>query len=363
MSAGLTDLLQQVATEGSATTLASPGKALGATSINIASASGWPTATGFVFAIRTVDASGNELAGTYTEWIGTLSGTTISMGATPSPVVGSDQVYAAGATTQVYIPVSAVRENRLINALLEVFNQDMSFVSGLTLPSPNISSPALSGLLDGWIGAGESWTEASGTTITVPSNATTKYDVNDYIKLTQSSTVKYFKITAVSSTVLTVLGLNGETVANSPITANYYSKARNPHSIGVAGNTSRFLAVANDSGATLTTGFVTHATATATSHGGVVALRWGAQVANGNSGADRNFNVQILCDGSSTGINPGVLNFDSPYIAGATTNLFYGFTHSHTPAAGSHTWVLQFEASAGASIILSSNFLEIVEIV
>lgn len=81
--------------------------------------------------------------------------------------------------------------------------------------------------VDGWIDAGETWTYASATTITVPSNATTKYSVGDKIKLTQT-TVKYFTVVAVSATVLTVTGGTTYTVANAAITANYHSKSVNP---------------------------------------------------------------------------------------------------------------------------------------
>ncbi len=42
---------------GTITNLIAPGKAIGATSININSASNWPTATAVYFAIRTVSAA------------------------------------------------------------------------------------------------------------------------------------------------------------------------------------------------------------------------------------------------------------------------------------------------------------------
>lgn len=229
MSASLTDQLMQVAAAGTLTTLAAPGKALAAGSINIANPAGWPTTTGFIVAIRQVDSSGKLVAGTYTEWIGTLSGSTITLNTTP--VYGSDQVYAAGSTTQVFIPLSSYGHNLLITALLEVFNQDMTFVASLAMTTPVFTSPTFKGLIDGWVGANESWAYASSTTITVPSDATTKYDVGDYIKLTQSSTVKYFVVTGVTSTVLTVQGMQSATVANSAITANYYSKISKPHGI------------------------------------------------------------------------------------------------------------------------------------
>lgn len=88
---------------------------------------------------------------------------------------------------------------------------------------------------DWWITANESWSYASASTITVPSDATAKYDVGDIIKITQSATVKYFVITAVAATLLTVSGLAAVTVANSAITANYYSKSNKARGLGLKG--------------------------------------------------------------------------------------------------------------------------------
>ncbi len=79
----------------------------------------------------------------------------------------------------------------------------------------------------GWTPARETWTYASANTITVPTGAASKYQKGDKIKLTQT-TVKYFYITAVADTLLTVTGGNDYTVANAAITDNYYSKAENP---------------------------------------------------------------------------------------------------------------------------------------
>lgn len=124
MSAALTDKFTYVASAGSVTNLAAPGKVEGASSINITSGTGWPTATGFVFAIRSVDTNGNLISGTYTEWLGTLSDTTIAMNTTP--VYGEDQVYAAGSNTQVFIPLSSYAWNSVMAAILEQHNQDGS---------------------------------------------------------------------------------------------------------------------------------------------------------------------------------------------------------------------------------------------
>lgn len=86
----------------------------------------------------------------------------------------------------------------------------------------------------GWVPAAEDWSYASSTTITVPAGATGRYDIGDYVKLTQGGTVKYFMITAVTSTLLTVAGLAGVTVANSIIDVPYYSKNHRAHDLGVA---------------------------------------------------------------------------------------------------------------------------------
>lgn len=127
----LGDNFLKVAAAGSETTMASPGKPLSATSFNIVDATGWPTDTAFVVAIRVVDQNGNEVANTYTEWLGTLSGTTISLGSSPSPVLGSDYNYPAGSTTEVYIPLSSFRDNRLIAAVLQQHTQSGTH-TGLT---------------------------------------------------------------------------------------------------------------------------------------------------------------------------------------------------------------------------------------
>jgi microcystin-dependent protein len=152
--ANLTDKLRKVASEGTLTNLAAPGKAIGATSISIASAAGWPTDTGIIVAIRQVDSTGVEVPGTYTEWKATLSGTLLSFGTSPSPVEGTDQVYPAGSSTQVYIPLSSTLWNDLIDALLVSLNQDgtplTQFVpSGAVSAYAGLSAPTGYLLCDG----------------------------------------------------------------------------------------------------------------------------------------------------------------------------------------------------------------------
>lgn len=105
------------------TTLAAPGKALAATSITVGSTTNYPTDTGIVIGIRQVDSDGVLVPGTYSEYNATVtSGTTFSIDAVP--VLGSDQVYPAGSTTQVFLPVSSSAHNDLIDGLLVSHDQD-----------------------------------------------------------------------------------------------------------------------------------------------------------------------------------------------------------------------------------------------
>jgi hypothetical protein len=92
-------------------------------------------------------------------------------------------------------------------------------------------------LASGWKLANEAWAYASASTITVPTGAASRYSVGDKIKITQT-TVKYFYVTAVADTVLTVTGGTDYTVANAAISANYYSKMASP--VGFPPNSNTF---------------------------------------------------------------------------------------------------------------------------
>jgi hypothetical protein len=90
--------------------------------------------------------------------------------------------------------------------------------------------------LGGWMPANETWTYASADsptfTFTVAGDKTSKYSPGMRIKLTQSGTVKYFIITAVSysapNTTITVYGGTDYTLANATISNNYYSFHKAP---------------------------------------------------------------------------------------------------------------------------------------
>ena len=89
----------------------------------------------------------------------------------------------------------------------------------------------ISGGLDGWIPAEETWTYASASTFTISGDKTSKYQTEDKLKLT-NSTAKYFRITAISysspNTTVTVDGFGISTLADAAITDPSFSKQDNP---------------------------------------------------------------------------------------------------------------------------------------
>ncbi len=126
MAASASDKFIKVGSPGTATTLSAPGYTAGNTSITVGSTSNWPTDTGVVFAIdqaEVVNGVEVQIAGTYNEFEGAVSSGTSVTGVDWKNGTG-DTNYAAGPLTRVYIPVSAERENRLIDGLVVAHNQD-----------------------------------------------------------------------------------------------------------------------------------------------------------------------------------------------------------------------------------------------
>ena len=99
-----------------------------------------------------------------------------------------------------------------------------------TFTSPTITTPTIK-VWDGWQSVTDSWSYASADsptfTITVPTGAASMYGVGSRIKLTQT-TVKYFIVTAVADTVLTVYGGTDYTLANAAISSIYVSNMKSP---------------------------------------------------------------------------------------------------------------------------------------
>ena len=75
-------------------------------------------------------------------------------------------------------------------------------------------------LMQGWLDVGEAWSYASASTITVPTDATTKYSVGMRVKITQATGgTKYFRISIVAATLLTLESPLGSVVANEAISS------------------------------------------------------------------------------------------------------------------------------------------------
>jgi hypothetical protein len=219
MAGALTDKFRKTKAFTNTTTSSSMTDSV--TSFDVSSASGWPTDTAVDVVIdrRNADGTANT-TGREVKTV-TVSGNTLSTSNTYGGLDGTTR-QSHGAAATVELNLTAATHNDMVDGILVAHNQDGTHLSGATY-----ASPVFTGLMDGWIGANETWTYASATTITVPSDATTRYSVGDKIKLTQT-TVKYFYVVAVSSTVLTVTGGTDYTVANAAISANYYSKAASP---------------------------------------------------------------------------------------------------------------------------------------
>jgi hypothetical protein len=93
-----------------------------------------------------------------------------------------------------------------------------------TLENKTLTSPIIRSW-NTWQPIIDTWTYASPTTITVPAGAASIYSVNDKIRLKQGGAYKYYYITTVADTLLTV---NGNTVTPASITDIYYSKSQSP---------------------------------------------------------------------------------------------------------------------------------------
>ncbi len=129
------------------TSLAAPGKNLAATSINVGATTNYPTDTGLVIGIRIVDSNGNAMPGTYTEWNGMYDSPT-SLTIENTPVYGTDQVYGAGATTQVFLMVSSSLHNQMVDGLLVSHDQDGKLKAGAIsnsnmLANNTVTTPAI----------------------------------------------------------------------------------------------------------------------------------------------------------------------------------------------------------------------------
>lgn len=127
MAAAATDLLQEVGL-ATATTL-DANYTINDVTLTVVSTSGMPTATGITVAIDVIDSNGEQVPGTYNEYVGVVASAT-SLSSVDWVGGSGDRNYSAGATTRVYIPVSAERENRIVEHGLAHADQDGTLKAG-----------------------------------------------------------------------------------------------------------------------------------------------------------------------------------------------------------------------------------------
>lgn len=111
-----------------------------------------------------------------------------------------------------------------------VGDTDTQTLTNKTLTAPTITTPVIK-TWTGWNTVTDSWSYASADSptfvITVPSGAASLYGVGWRVQLTQT-TAKYFIITAITDTTLTVYGGTDYTLANAAISSIYVSPMKAP---------------------------------------------------------------------------------------------------------------------------------------
>lgn len=131
--------------------------------------------------------------------------------------------------------INASNINNPVNTIANDYNGNITnanvsasaAIDGSKLAASTLDLSVKASNFDGWVTVTDSWTYSSATTITVPSDATTKYSVGDKIRITNGG-LKYFYITAVAATTLTITGGTDYTLTNVAISAISYSKVVSP---------------------------------------------------------------------------------------------------------------------------------------
>lgn len=199
----------------------------------------------------------------------------------------------------------------------------------------------------GYTASGETWTYASATTITVPTNATTKYDKGMIVKFSQTTGgTKYAVITNVAATLLTVKLLNGATLANETISNSFYTTA-NPLGAGLKPTESLLSTVAF--AATITQSIPNNSYTTLTGFSEL--FDKGSNFASGTFTAPYDgiyhFDVSIKIDNLSSGTTQGRVECNIEV--------------NSTPVAYGHGWTTlntyDPSATAGATVQLNAGDL------
>lgn len=211
------------------------------TTIPLSSATNLPTDTAVVIVIDRVSASGAKTPNLEESIIGVVSGSNLV--SCIRGAEGTAQAHIAGAVVEVLF--TAKGWNDLVDAILVEHSQlgvhSSALVTSLkasgatintgtsdtTIVTPKAIADSTLPAGNGWQNAGETWTYASASTITIPAGGAAKYAVGDRIKFTQT-TVKYGVIVTVADTLLTIAVNTDYVVANAAITLNYYSHEASP---------------------------------------------------------------------------------------------------------------------------------------
>lgn len=157
-------------------------------------------------------------------------------------------------------PANSAKMNNFIQATEDAVNDlPISSLSGYPSSasyypdgSGNWSIPSAAGApVGGWSDPDQSWTYSSADdktfVLNVPSDATTIYQPGQRLRLKQlsESTYRYFLVTAVTATKLTVWGGTDYTIDNSTISDNFYSSDRFP--LGFPSDPSKWTVKVTDS--------------------------------------------------------------------------------------------------------------------